>query len=192
MRYSTDSRGKQKTSREGCPAKQRVEPEGKRGALSASAASASGRTGDLQAHNLLERILDRENLNQAYRRVKANGGSPGVDGMGTAELLPYLMKQGTALRQEILEGRYTPAPVRRTEIPKPGGGVRLLGIPTVQDRMIQQAMAQVLTPLFDPGFSAHSYGFRPGKKCPRRAQPSQRIHRKRRSMGSRHRPGPLL
>lgn len=112
---------------------------------------------------LLEKILDSENLNLAYKRVKANKGSHGVDGMKVDELLPYLIKHGKEIKQSILEGRYTPQPVRRVEIPKPDGGVRLLGIPTVLDRMIQQAIAQVLTRIFDPSFSKNSYGFRPGK-----------------------------
>jgi group II intron reverse transcriptase/maturase len=136
------------------------------GAPSVSAASENGRNGGNEhSGNLLERIVDRDNLNRAFRRVKANGGSHGVDGMKVDELLPYLKQHGTAIRQAILEGSYTPAPVRRKEIPKPGGGVRLLGIPTVLDRMIQQAITQVLTPIFDPGFSEHSYGFRPGRSA---------------------------
>jgi len=112
---------------------------------------------------LLEEILDSENLNLAYKRVKANKGSHGVDGMKVDELLPYLIKHGKEIKQSILEGKYTPQPVRRVEIPKPDGGVRLLGIPTVLDRMIQQAIAQVLNRIFDPSFSKSSYGFRPGK-----------------------------
>lgn len=112
---------------------------------------------------LLEEILDSENMNLAYKRVKANKGSHGVDGMKVDELLPYLIKHGKGIKQSILEGKYTPQPVRRVEIPKPDGGVRLLGIPTVLDRMIQQAIAQVLNRIFDPSFSKSSYGFRPGK-----------------------------
>lgn len=166
MRYSTDTQRKRKTSNEGCPAKNRVEPEGMQGAPSVSAASEDGRNGSNECSgNLLERIVDRDNLNQAYKRVKANGGSHGVDGMKVDELLPHLKQHGAAIRQAILEGRYAPAPVRQKGIPKPGGGVRLLGIPTVLDRMIQQAITQVLTPIFDPGFSEHSYGFRPGRSA---------------------------
>lgn len=166
MRYSTDTQRKQKTSYEGCPAKNRVEPEGMQEALSVSAASKNGRNGDNgYSSNLLEAIVDRDNLNRAYKRVKANGGSPGVDGMTVDELLPYLKQHGNAIRQAILEGTYVPQPVRRKEIPKPGGGVRQLGIPTVVDRVIQQAIAQVLTPIFDTGFSEHSYGFRPGRSA---------------------------
>lgn len=136
------------------------------GAPSVSAASEDGRNnGNEYSGNLLEKIVDRNNLNQAYKRVKANRGSHGVDGMKVDELLPYLKQHGTTIRQALLEGDYVPAPVRRKEIPKPGGGVRLLGIPTVLDRMIQQAITQVLTPIFDPGFSENSYGFRPGRSA---------------------------
>jgi RNA-directed DNA polymerase len=114
---------------------------------------------------LMERIVERENLFAALKRVEQNGGAPGVDGMSCKELRPYLKDHWPRIRQELLAGNYRPQPVRRVEIPKPDGGVRQLGIPTVLDRFIQQAMLQVLTPLFDPMFSAHSYGFRPGKRA---------------------------
>ncbi len=166
MRYSTDAPRKQKTSKEGWPAKNREEPEGMQGALSVSAASKNGRNGGNEySGKLLEKIVDRNNLNAAYKRVKANGDSHGVDGVKVDELLPYLLQHGAALRQAILEGTYVPKPVRRKEIPKPDGGVRLLGIPTVVNRMIQQAIAQELTPIFDSEFSEHSYGFRPGRSA---------------------------
>ena len=114
---------------------------------------------------MLEKILDRDNMNRAYKRVKANKGSYGVDRLTEDELLQYLKQNGTQLRQAILEGRYKPAPVRRVEIPKPDGGKRMLGIPTVVDRVVQQAIAQVLTPIFESKFSDKSYGFRPGKSA---------------------------
>lgn len=114
---------------------------------------------------LLERILSRDNLNLAYKRVKANKGSHGVDGMGVEDLLLYLKQHGAAIKQRILAGTYVPRPVRRVEIPKPDGGVRQLGIPTVVDRWVQQAIAQELGKIFDPGFSANSYGFRPNKSA---------------------------
>lgn len=114
---------------------------------------------------LLEKVLDRVNLNLAYKRVKKNGGSHGVDGMKVEELLPYLKRHGENLKQTLLEGKYRPQPVRRVEIPKPDGGIRLLGIPTVCDRMIQQAIAQVLSPIFENEFSNYSYGFRPGRNA---------------------------
>ena len=139
-----------------------MEPRGNAEALSISPAS-ERRKNDKQEdeEELLERILSRDNLNLAYKRVKANKGSHGVDGMTVDELLPHLKQHGESLRQRILAGEYKPQPVRRVEIPKPDGGVRLLGIPTVVDRLIQQAIAQELTKIFDPDFSENSYGFRP-------------------------------
>jgi group II intron reverse transcriptase/maturase len=114
----------------------------------------------VNTQNLLDRILERENLNFAYKRVVRNGGSHGVDGMQVNALLPYLKQNGQSLLEAIREGKYRPQPVRRVEIPKPDGGIRLLGIPTVVDRMIQQAIDQILDPIFDKEFSKHSYGFR--------------------------------
>ena len=115
--------------------------------------------------DLLERILSRDNLNLAYKRVKANRGSHGADGMKVDELLSFLKQHGETLRQSILVGEYVPQPVRRVEISKPDGGVRLLGIPTVVDRLIQQAMAQELGKIFGPDFSESSYGFRPNRSA---------------------------
>jgi group II intron reverse transcriptase/maturase len=112
---------------------------------------------------LLEKILSRDNMLAALKRVKANKGSHGVDGMKVDELPAYLKTTWPTIRQSLLDGTYVPQPVRRVEIPKPDGGVRLLGIPTVLDRLIQQAIAQILSDIFEPGFSCHSYGFRPGK-----------------------------
>jgi len=114
---------------------------------------------------LLEAVVSRENMMAALERVVANKGAAGVDGMTVDELKPYLREQWPRIREELLEGRYTPSPVRGVEIPKPGGGMRLLGIPTVVDRLIQQAVHQVLMPLFDPDFSDASYGFRPGRSA---------------------------
>lgn len=104
-------------------------------------------------------------MRSALRRVKANKGSHGVDGMKVDELPAYLQTEWPTIRQSLLDGTYVPKPVRRVEIPKPDGGMRLLGIPTVLDRLIQQAMAQKLSEVFEPGFSRHSYGFRPGKSA---------------------------
>jgi len=141
-----------------------VELRGKEGERSFAPASAEGEDGNkVNASQMLEKVLDRENLNLAYKRVKKNGGSHGVDGMKVDELLPYLKRQGESLKRSLLEGKYRPQPVRRVEIPKPEGGIRLLGIPTVVDRMIQQAIAQVLSPIFEEEFSKYSYGFRPGR-----------------------------
>jgi RNA-directed DNA polymerase len=114
---------------------------------------------------LLEAILGRENMMAALRRVAANKGAPGVDGMSVDDLRSHLATHWPRLKEELLAGRYRPAPVRGVEIPKPGGGKRLLGIPTVVDRLVEQAMHQVLMPLFDPGFSSSSYGFRPGRSA---------------------------
>jgi group II intron reverse transcriptase/maturase len=117
------------------------------------------------AENMLERILNRDNLNAAYKRVRANGGAPGVDGMTVDDLLPYLKEHKDELLERIRLGRYRPQPVRRVEIPKSDGGKRLLGVPTVIDRMLQQAVAQVLQPIFEKTFSDSSYGFRPGRNA---------------------------
>jgi len=113
---------------------------------------------------LMEEVLRRENLMAAHARVVKNGGAAGVDGMNIDELWGYCQKHWARIREELLSGTYAPQPVRRVEIPKPdGGGTRTLGIPTVLDRMIQQALLQVLTPIFDPTFSDGSFGFRPGR-----------------------------
>jgi len=119
-----------------------------------------------EAMGLMEEVLRRENLIRALRRVRSNKGAPGIDGMTVEELTLHLKEHWTRIREELLEGRYEPQPVRRVEIPKPNGrGVRPLGIPTVLDRLIQQAILQVLSPIFDPHFSESSYGFRPGRGC---------------------------
>jgi RNA-directed DNA polymerase len=115
--------------------------------------------------NLMEGVCDRENLNRAYKRVKANKGSAGVDGMTVHELKTWLAEHKEPLIASLLNGSYRPQPVRGVEIPKPGGGVRQLGIPTVADRLVQQAILQVLEPLLDPTFSESSYGFRPGRSA---------------------------
>lgn len=114
---------------------------------------------------LWEQIFSRGNLFAALARVEANGGAPGVEGLTVEALRPYLKAHWLEVRAALDAERYRPQPVRRVEIPKPDGGVRRLGIPTVVDRLIQQAMAQVLTPLFDPQFSEHSYGFRPKRSA---------------------------
>ena len=125
----------------------------------------SQEVGEQDGAGLLERILDRDNLNRAYKRVKANKGAPGIDGMTVEATLPWLKEHREELLQSIREGKYKPQPVRRKEIPKPDGGVRKLGIPTVVDRIIQQATAQELTPIFEPQFYENSYGYRPGKSA---------------------------
>lgn len=115
--------------------------------------------------DLLEKVLSRENLTAALKRVEANKGAPGIDGVTTEQLRDYLREHWATIRSQIEAGTYRPSPVRRVEIPKPDGGVRLLGIPTVVDRLIQQAILQVLTPVFDSDFSNSSFGFRPGRRA---------------------------
>jgi len=114
---------------------------------------------------LLERILYKDNFNRAYKRVKANKGAPGIDGMTVEDALPYLREHQQELTDRIYKGKYTPSPVRRVEIPKPDGGVRKLGIPTVTDRTLQQAIAQQLMPIYEPLFSEGSFGYRPGRSA---------------------------
>ena len=114
---------------------------------------------------LLEAILYKDNFNRAYKRVKANKGAAGIDGMTVEEALPYLREHQKELTDRIYRGKYTPAPVRRVEIPKPDGGVRKLGIPTVIDRTIQQAIAQQLIPIYEPLFIETSYGYRPNRSA---------------------------
>ena len=115
----------------------------------------------MENRKLLDQILDTMNMNQAVQQVKRNKGAAGVDGMTVDQLTAYLALNRDDLLEAIRKRSYKPDPVLRVEIPKPAGGVRLLGIPTVKDRMIQQAIAQVLTPIFDRQFSEYSYGFRP-------------------------------
>jgi group II intron reverse transcriptase/maturase len=113
----------------------------------------------------MELVVERQNCLTALQRVKANKGSPGIDGMSVGELPAYLKLNWLRIREDLLVGRYRPQPVRRVAIPKPGGGTRELGIPTVLDRFIQQALLQVLQPRFDPTFSEASFGFRPGRRA---------------------------
>jgi RNA-directed DNA polymerase len=114
---------------------------------------------------LIERVVERENMRLAYSRVLRNKGSAGIDKMKVEDLASYLKTNWPQLKEQLLSGTYKPKPVKRVDIPKPGGGTRQLGVPTVVDRLIQQAVHQVLTPIFDPGFSESSYGFRPGKSA---------------------------
>jgi RNA-directed DNA polymerase len=113
----------------------------------------------------MEEVCERENLKQALKRVEANKGSPGIDGMSVDELPDYLKQHWPAIRTQLLEGTYKPQPVKRVEIAKPEGGVRKLGIPTVLDRFVQQAVLQVLQRYWDGTFSEHTYGFRPGRSA---------------------------
>jgi group II intron reverse transcriptase/maturase len=113
----------------------------------------------------MEEVVGRQNLQRALKRVCANQGSPGVDGMTVDQLKDHLRAHWPEIRLQLLDGQYTPQPVKQVLIPKPDGGSRTLGIPTVVDRFIQQALLQVLTPMYDPGFSDHSFGFRPGRNA---------------------------
>ena len=119
---------------------------------------------------LMSAVLERGNMMRAYERVLRNKGAPGVDGMTVGELKLYLKAGWPEIREQLREGRYQPLPVRKVEIPKPGGGKRMLGIPSVRDRLIQQALHQILSPLFEEAFSNHSYGFRPGRSAARAVQ----------------------
>lgn len=152
----------QKTTQVGCPKENMLETEGIAGAPSIVLTETAEKDG---VENLLERILHKDNLNAAYKRVKQNGGAAGVDGMTVDEMLPYLKEHREELLESIRKGRYKPQPVRRVEIPKPDGGKRKLGVPTVIDRMIQQAVVQVLQPIYEPVFSDSSYGFRPNRSA---------------------------
>jgi len=138
-------------------------PSAKRSGEATSAAEGIERSGLEQS--LMERVVEGGNLRRALKRVQRNKGSPGMDGRTVEELPAYLKQHWPALREQLLQGRYQPSAVQRVEIPKPGGGVRTLGIPTVLDRFIQQAVLQVLQPMIDPSFSESSYGFRPGRRA---------------------------
>src|SRR5229473_2659200 len=122
---------------------------------------------------LMEEVCERENCKQALARVKANKGSPGVDGVTVHDLPGYLEQHWPAIREQLLSGTYVPQPVKRVEIPKPDGGVRKLGIPTVLDRFIQQAVLSVLQRRWDRTFSDHSYGFRPGRSAHQAVEQAQ-------------------
>src|SRR6202165_601511 len=123
---------------------------------------------------LMEEVCERENCKQALARVKANKGSAGVDGMTVQQLPEYLKQHWPAIREQLLSGTYKPHPVKRVEIPKPDGGMRKLGIPTVLDRFVQQAVMQVLQRKWDPTFSQYSYGFRPRRSAHHAVAPAQR------------------
>ena len=114
---------------------------------------------------LMEKIVERANLDKAWHKVRSNKGAPGPDGITIDEFPDYCRAHWPAIRQQLLEGTYQPGPARRKSIPKPDGGERHLGIPNVMDRVIQQAILQVLTPIFDPGFSESSFGFRPRRSA---------------------------
>jgi len=144
------------------------EPQG-----SGSNSPGSGHITDSREPDLIERMLERGNMLKALQAVTTNGGAAGIDGMEVGQLRNYLREQWANIKEQILRGRYEPRPVRRVDIPKPGGGTRMLGIPTVLDRLIQQAIHQVLAPLWEPQFSAHSYGFRPKRSAAQAVKAAQ-------------------
>jgi group II intron reverse transcriptase/maturase len=181
MKSTTDDVKYSQPRREDCLWKDRLEAESNARVYSRAATLEKGGDGakvgeggqyylDLthesrEEDDLLERILSPDNVNAAYEQVKRNKGSHGVDGMTVEQLLPHLCTHWEELKKSILGGKYKPQPVRRVEIPKPDGGVRLLGVPTVVDRVIQQAIAQILIPIYEKKFSDNSYGFRPGRSA---------------------------
>lgn len=136
---------------------------------------ASQDTERLGASDLMAKVLSRPNLQTALKRVRKNKGSPGIDGMAVNELADYLHEHWPAIREQLLSSRYRPSAIKRQLIPKSGGGKRELGIPTVLDRFIQQAILQVLTPIFDPNFSDYSYGFRPKRSAHQAVRQAQRF-----------------
>ncbi len=142
-----------------------VKPPGPEEGLRIAAAQTGRPSRRNQDIHLLEKMLERNNMRSALKRVRENKGAPGVDGMTVHEAVPFLRTNWERIRGELLSGTYRPTPVKRVEIPKPGGGKRLLGIPTVTDRLIQQALLQVLSPIIDPLFCDSSYGFRPKRSA---------------------------
>jgi RNA-directed DNA polymerase len=157
-----------------------LEPVGEGEALSGSSSRAEPFTAKptpespAPAEHLMEEVCSRENLETAWKRVRRNKGSPGVDGMTIDAARDYLREQWPNIRSQLLRGTYQPLPVKRVEIPKPDGGIRKLGVPCVVDRLIQQALLQVLQKRWDPTFSEHSYGFRPGRSAHQAVAQAQR------------------
>ena len=147
--------------KDGCPQRDSAEHEGY--AEARRSFNRIWKERDSAQSMLLEMILEKDNLNSAFKRVKKNHGAPGVDGMTIEDALPYLREHQKEFIERIKSGKYTPSPVRRVEIPKPDGGRRKLGIPTVLDRTLQQAIAQQLAPVYEPLFSDESFGYRPGR-----------------------------
>ncbi|MBP1764212.1 MAG: ykfC [Firmicutes bacterium] len=151
----------QKTNKMGCPCKDMLEAKSSKGARSMAALEPATRN----RVELLEQILDRDNLNEAYFRVLRKKGAAGIDGMQVGEMKDWLKEHKGEFLEALKIGKYKPQPVRRVEIPKPDGGKRKLGIPTVLDRLVQQAIAQVLQTIFEKIFSENSYGFRPRRNA---------------------------
>ncbi|WP_080838080.1 group II intron reverse transcriptase/maturase [Cohnella massiliensis] len=161
---SHEEQRQQNISQESLRQREAVKPSGYAEAPSSTTAQVAPSSREAN-NDLLERMLKGDNLRLAYKRVVQNGGARGVDSVTVANLQAYLKTHWETVKTELLAGTYRPMPVKRVEIPKPGGGVRLLGIPTVMDRFLQQALLQVMNPIFDADFSRRSYGFRPGKRA---------------------------
>ena len=175
MTISSNIKRIQKTINLGWSAEVELETQGKQRAYSDLAAMSQLKAkSKSDTENLLEKIVDRRNFFEAYKKVKANKGSHGIDGMRVDELLPYLKGNYENLKASLLSETYKPQAVRRVEIPKPNGTLRLLGIPTVIDRLIQQSINQVLSPIFDREFSNSSYGFRPRRSAHMALKQSQK------------------
>ena len=170
MKSSWDEQGRQKLSdREAAEQAKQVKPVGLEQSVELSPAQNSGKSDA----GTWEAVFERTNMLNALKRVESNKGAAGIDGMKVDELRSYLKTHWLEVRETLESGKYRPSPVRRVEIPKAAGGVRKLGIPTVQDRLIQQAIAQVLIPMFEGEFSPQSYGFRPGRSAHQAVQKSQ-------------------
>nr|WP_242832423.1 group II intron reverse transcriptase/maturase [Desulfosporosinus orientis] len=162
------------------PRKEAVNPQGYVEAPSSLPAQITEQPCETR-YDLMEKALERTNMFTALRHVERNKGAAGVDGMPINSLRAFLKESWTSIREQLLAGTYRPMPIRRIEIPKPDGGVRMLGIPTVLDRLIQQALLQILTPIFDPSFSEYSFGFRPGRSAHQAVKQARRyIHYGRR------------
>lgn len=167
-------------SKESCPEKAAVNPPESSGVPS-DCPEQQAKDIDKDPSKLMEQVLERSRMQAALKKVKSNKGAPGIDGMTVEELPAYLKENWQSIREQLLSGTYKPQPVRRVEIPKPGGGVRMLGIPTVLDRLIQQALQETLTPIFDPEFSEASYGFRPGRSAHQAVRKAQEYLREGRT-----------
>lgn len=156
---------RQKTLRRAYPEKKAVQLPTNQGEPNMYPAQTKDKSHGEQNSDLMEKALSRQNMLKALRRVEKNKGAPGIDNLTVESLKPYLRQNWLSIKEQLLKGDYKPRPVLRVEIPKPNGGKRLLGIPTVIDRLIQQALLQILTEIFDPGFSPFSFGFRPNRKA---------------------------
>jgi RNA-directed DNA polymerase len=165
MVSSRNLSGRQKTLKRVCPEKKAVQLPTNQGESNRYPAQTKDESRGEQNNDLMEEVVSRQNMLKALRRVEKNKGVPGVDNLTVGNLKSYLSQNWLFIRCKLLKGEYKPQPVLRVEIPKPNGGKRRLGIPTVMDRLIQQAFLQILTNIFDPGFSPFSFGFRPNRKA---------------------------